>query len=114
MERREFKGNVVSTTLSASLSNSATSISLTDGSTFPTGSSDKFVIVIDRGTPSEEKVLITSRTTNTLTVSSRGYDGVPAVAHSNSATVDHILDATSVQDMNITTYDTQVLLWVGI
>ena len=114
MERREFLGNVVSTTLSASLSNTATSISLTDGSTFPTGSSDKFVIVIDRGTINEEKILIASRSANTLTVSSMGYDGIVAVAHSNNATVDHILDATSVQDMNTTTYDTQVLLWVGI
>ena len=114
MERREFLGNVVSTTLSASLSNVATSISLTDGSTFPTGSSNNFVIVIDRGLVTEEKILIASRSANTLTVSSRGYDGIVAVSHSNSATVDHILDATSVQDMNTTTYDTQVLLWVGI
>jgi hypothetical protein len=114
MERREFLGNVVSTTLSASLSNVATSISLTDGSTFPTGSSNNFVIVIDRGLVTEEKILIASRSANTLTVSSRGYDGIAAVAHSNSATVDHILDATSIQDMNTTTYDTQVLLWVGI
>jgi len=114
MERREFLGNVVSTTLSASLSNTATSISLTDGSTFPTGSSNNFVIVIDRGLVTEEKILIASRSANTLTVSSRGYDGIVAVAHSNNATVDHILDATSVQDMNTTTYDTQVLLWVGI
>ena len=65
-------------------------------------------------TINEEKILIASRSTNTLTASSRGYDGVVAVAHNSGATVDHILDATSIQDMNTTTYDTQVLLWVGI
>jgi hypothetical protein len=114
MQRREFLGNVVSTTLSANISNSASSIDLVDGSTFPTGSSNPFVIVIDRGTVNEEKILISSRSSNTLTVSSRGYDGIAAVAHSSGASVDHILDATSVQDMNTTTYDNKILIWAGI
>lgn len=114
MQRREFLGNVVSTTLSANITNSDTSIGLVDGSTFPTGSSNPFVIIIDRGTINEEKILISSRSSNTLTASSRGYDGVGAVAHLSGATVDHILDATSLQDMNTTTYDNKILLWVGL
>lgn len=114
MQRREFLGNVVSTTLSANITGSATSISVVDGSTFPTGSSNPFVIIIDRGTINEEKILISSRSTNTFTASSRGYDGVAAVPHSSGASVDHILDATSLQDMNTTTYDNKVLLWIGV
>lgn len=48
MLRREFRGSVISTTLSGGISDTDLSIALTDGSTFPTGSSNPFVIVIDR------------------------------------------------------------------
>lgn len=105
MARREFLGSVVETTTTGSLTSTDTSISLTDGSTFPAGSTSPFVIVIDRGTGSEEKVLITSRSSNTLTVSQRGYDGTTATTHSSGANVDHVLDATSVQDMNTSIND---------
>lgn len=114
MQRREFLGNVVSTTLSANISNSDTSISLVDGTSFPSGSTSPFVIIIDRATVNEEKILISSRSANTLTVASRGYDGIAAVSHSTGATVDHVLDATSLQDMNTTTYDNKILLWIGV
>jgi len=113
MLRREILGNVVSTTINVALTNVGTSISLLNGTTFPTGATAPFVIVIDRGTINEEKILVASRSANTLTVSSRGYDGTPAVAHANAATVDHVLDATTIQDMNTTVYDTELLLWVN-
>lgn len=114
MLRREILGNVISTTINVALTNSATSISLLNGTTFPTGATAPFVIVIDRGNASEEKILVQSRSANTLTVASggRGYDGTPAVAHANAATVDHVLDATTIQDMNTTVYDTELLTWV--
>lgn len=114
MRRMEFLGAVQETTLSSSISNSDTSISLVDGSTYPTGSMGSFVIVIDRGNPSEEKILCSARSSNTLTVSERGYDGTAAFAHSSGALVDHVLDATAVQDMNTTTYDNHVLSWMGV
>lgn len=113
MLRREFSGAVLRTTLSANISNSVTSIAVVDGSTYPTGV-NQFVIVIDRGISTEEKILITSRSTNTFTVDTRGYDGSVAVAHSSGAFVDHVLDATAVQDMNTTTYDNEVLVWMGV
>jgi hypothetical protein len=114
MERREIIGNVVATTLSVQLSNSATSISLTDGSTFPSGTSSQFVVAIDRGLINEEKILCSSRSTNTITVAQRGYDGTSAQAHNSGAVIDHVLDANAIQDMNMVTYDNQVLMWVGI
>lgn len=115
MERREFVGNAEEAFLSANISNSDTSISVVDGSTFPTGSSgNPFVIVIDRGQEIEEKVLCSSRSANTFTVIQRGYDGPPAQAHSAGAKINHILDATTVQDMNTTTYDNHVLSWMGV
>jgi hypothetical protein len=113
MLRREFSGSVLRTNLSSSISNTETSISVTDGSTYPTGV-NPFVIVIDRGISSEEKILISSRSSNTLTVYTRGYDGTTAVAHTSGAFVDHVLDAAVVQDMNTTTYDNEVLVWMGV
>lgn len=113
MKRREVLGSVVKTTLSSGISDSASSISVDDGSTFPTGSDNPFVIVINRGRVNEEKILVTSRSTNTFTVAQRGYDGVPANSHLSGSEVDHVLDAESIQDMNKTTYDNQILYWVG-
>ena len=113
MLRREFSGAVLRTTLSASISNSASSISVVDGSTYPSGA-NPFVIVLDRGNASEEKVLIASRASNTLTVAERAYDGTVANAHTSGSFVDHVLDAAVIQDMNTTTYDNEVLVWMGV
>ena len=111
--RREFSGAVLQTSLASSLSNSATSFTVADGSTYPSGS-NPFVVVIDRGVNTEEKILISSRSINVFTVSQRGYDGTTAVAHNSGAFVDHVLDASTIQDMNTTTYDNEVLVWMGV
>lgn len=113
MLRREFNGAVLQTTLSASLSDSAVSFSVTDGSTYPSGN-NPFVIVVDRANSDEEKILISTRSSNTFTVSERGYDGTTAKAHASLAHVDHVLDASVLQDMNTTTYDNEVLMWMGV
>ena len=113
MLRREFSGAVLRTSLSANISNSSSSISVVDGSTYPNGN-NPFVIVIDRGNSSEEKVLIASRASNTLTVEERGYDGTTANAHASGAFIDHVLDATVIQDMNTTTYDNEILVRMGV
>ena len=111
--RRQFSGSVLQTALSSSLNNAATSFTVTDGSTYPVGV-NPFVIVIDRGVATEEKILILSRASNVFTVSQRGYDGTTAVAHNSGALVDHVLDANVIQDMNTTTYDNEVLVWMGV
>jgi len=115
MLRREFLGSVVATTLSSNVSNSASTIGVVDGSTFPTGSSgNPFVIVVSRGTPNEEKVLISSRTANLLTVQQRGYDGTVASNHTAPSSVDHVLDALTIQDMNRSTYDNEINIWMAV
>lgn len=114
MKRREFLGSVEETTLDGSITNSATSILLVDGSTFPTGSTSPFVVVIDRGNASEEKILCSARSSNTLTASERGYDGTTAVSHTSGSNVDHVLDAETVQDMNTTVYDNHIFTWMGV
>ena len=113
MLRREFSGAVLRTTITANISNSASSISVLDGSTYPSGN-NPFVIVVDRGYSDEEKILISSRSSNTLSVQLRGYDGTTAVAHTSGAYVDHVLDAAVIQDMNTTTYDNEILVWMGV
>ena len=111
--RREFSGAALRTNLSANISNSASSISVSDASSYPTGV-HPFVIVVDRGTASEEKILSASRASNTFNVEERGYDGTTAVAHTTGAFIDHVLDASVIQDMNTTTYDNEVLVWMGV
>jgi hypothetical protein len=114
MIRREFVGNALRTTLSANISNSATSFSGVNGSSFPTGDNNPFVISIGRGTALEEKILCSSRSSNTFTVSERGYDGTTASEHTIGESIDHVLDATVIQDMNTVTNDTSIIAWMGI
>lgn len=114
MERREFTGATISEALTANISNSDSSFSVTSGVSFPSGSTNPFVVSIGRGTVNEEKILISSRSGNTFTVSSRGYDGTTAVAHTAGEYVDHVLDATAIQSMNKYSYDTVILTWMGL
>lgn len=94
---KEYTGGAVATTLATTITNVSTSIVLTTGATFPNGATAPFVIVLDPGTATEEKVLCTSRSVNTLTVLNRGYDGTSAQAHTAGAVVQHVLDAYSIQ-----------------
>lgn len=115
MLRREFLGSVVATTLSSNVGIFDSTITVVDGSTFPTGASgNPFVIVISRGTPIEEKMLISSRTGNVLTVKQRGYDGTVASSHTIPTSVDHVLDALTIQDMNRSTYDNEINIWMAV
>lgn len=96
---KDFDGGAQKTTLTAALNNSATSFSVVDGSTFPPGSSP-FVVVIDRGLATEEKILISSRVTNSFNVLERAYDGSSAQNHALGAIVEHALDAYTVEQAN--------------
>jgi len=115
MLKREFLGSVVATTLLSNVSNVASSFSVVDGSTFPTGSSgNPFVIVVSRGTAAEEKILISSRAGDSFTIQQRGYDGTTAQNHTAPSSVDHVLDALTIQDMNTTTYDNEISIWMAV
>lgn len=99
MARRSYRGNSVGTTLSVGATSSDTSLTLTDASSFPTGTFP-FVVTLDFGQAGEEKVLATSRSGNVLTGVSRGYDGTAATAHSAGSTVRHTLSATDLDEAN--------------
>lgn len=98
-ERRTFKGNVAYTiTLSGDINSSVTSISVSDGSTLPDGSGGPFTVTIDPG-GTEEKVRVTARTGNTLTVS-RAYDGTAAASHVSGVKVLHTITALDLDESN--------------
>jgi hypothetical protein len=83
-------GNEAATTLSSTLTNSATTISVSDGSVFDaTGG----YAIIDEGTSSEEVVYIESVSGNTLTVSTdgRGKADTSAVSHEAGAAITDIV-----------------------
>lgn len=86
---KEQLKNASQTTLNGAITNSATSITVTDGSVFP--SAGNFRLIID-----SEILLCSARSTNTLTVA-RGQEGTTAASHSDGATVTHIVTAASVQ-----------------
>lgn len=96
---KDFDGGAQKTSLTASMNNSATSFSVSDGSTFPPGS-NPFVVVIDRGLATEEKILIASRLGNSFNVLERAYDGSSAQNHALGAVVEHVLDAFTVEQAN--------------
>lgn len=114
MQRREFVGAALSTTLSSNVANSAMSITIGSGSSFPTGANNPFAIIASRGEIVEEKMLVSSRSGNVLTISVRGYDNTTAQNHVTGAVVDHVLDSNTIQSMNTYTYDTAILQWMGI
>ena len=97
MARREYKGAATPTTLAATITNSATSLTITDATNWPTGS---FSLVIDPGLAGEEKVLATSRTGTTVTLTTRGYDNTSASSHVSGAVIYPVPTAIDFDEAN--------------
>lgn len=100
---KSFDGGAQTTTLSSGFTSGGATLSVTNGTSFPDGSSGPFVIVIDRGLASEEKFLIDTKagsTPATFTIQQAGYDGTSAVSHNIGATVEHCLDAYTIEQAN--------------
>lgn len=102
MARREHAGGAQDTTLVGDITSSATSITITSGTGWPTGSGGKFWVAIDPDTASEEHILVNARSGTGLTVASsadRGLDGTTAQSHSSGAVVRHIFAAVEADNM---------------
>ena len=113
--RREYVGGAQSARLTANLGGTTSdlTISCNDLSNWPTGVGSKpFYVVIDRGTVSEEKILCSSRSGNTLTVynvggnNGRGADDTSITAHSSNAVIEHVFTATDADEANAHVNDT--------
>ena len=89
MSRREVFQNNTSDTLSASCISTDLTISVATGSKFP--ATGDFHVLVD-----SEIMLVTARSTNTLTVV-RGQEGTTAAAHSSAAVITLIWTVGSMQ-----------------
>lgn len=101
--RRDYAGGAVPTTITGSINSSALSIALTASTGWPAGVNGPFYVVIDRGLSTEEKILVASRTSLTLTVSgtgNRGVDGTTAQSHAAGAVIEHCSTAIDDDEAN--------------
>ena len=107
MPRKEVAGAAPRTSLSGAITNVALSMTLSSGTGYPTGASYPFVLVIDPGLSTEEKVLCTSRSGTSVTIDAagRGYDSTTAQSHADGAYVEHVLDAASIEEFFAFKYD---------
>lgn len=103
MARREYKGAATPTTLVSGITNSATSLTLTDSTNWPTGS---FSLVIDPGLAGEEKILATSRTGTVVTLTTRGYDNTTSASHLAGAIIYPVPTAIDFDEANAHTVAT--------
>ena len=102
--RREYSGGGATTALSASMSSSDVTFTIVNATGWPGSPAANFMVVIDRGTPAEEKILCSANASTTVTVATRGYDGTSAAAHSSGATVSLCAGAIDFDEANQITH----------
>jgi hypothetical protein len=100
---RKYSSISVETTLLATISNSATSMTVASGTgsallggvTLDPGNVDIFTVAIDVDTQNEEVVYVTAASTDTLTIV-RNQAGTSAISHTAGATVKHVLTSADL------------------
>lgn len=97
---REYAGGAKRTQLVGDITAASTTFTVTDATGWPTGATGAFAIAFELGVAGEEKVLVQSRSGNTLTVAAggRGYDGTTAASHQSGANVDHVITAIDIRE----------------
>jgi len=97
MTAQQFKGDSLQTQLTLGINATDATMTVDDASSLPTAN---FTIVLGRGTVTEEKVFVTSRTATVLSGCTRGYDDTTQAAHAADTTVDHCVTAKWFQAMD--------------
>jgi hypothetical protein len=100
---KSFGGGAQTTTLLTGFIIDNPSLTVVNGTSFPDGASSPFVIVVDRGLATEEKFLIdtkTGATPATFLIQQAGYDGTSKSNHNAGATIEHCLDAYTIEQAN--------------
>lgn len=111
MARRSYAGGAAALTLTGGTL-AAGGLSFTTAGTYtgwPDGSGGKFLVVIDRGAATEEKLFCSARVTNTFTVAAvgdRGKDGTTAQNHLVNAPIEHVVGAIDLDEANAHVNDT--------
>ena len=93
---RYYSAIAQDTTLSAPATNSATSLTVSATTGFPT--SYPYILAVDYGASAEELVNVTAAAGLTLTVT-RAFNGSSAVAHSTGAVVRHVIVAQDMSEL---------------
>lgn len=110
--RREYVGGAQTARLTTALGNTTGDLTIycNDLTNWPTGTGGRpFYVVIDRGTSSEEKILCSTRSSNTLTVyddgitTGRAADDTGITSHSINAIIEHVFTATDADEANAVT-----------
>ena len=99
--KRSYAGAAAACTLTSSISSGDTSLTLTGTvSGWPDTSGGSFHMVIDPGLSTEEKILVGSRSTGSLSSITRGVDGTSAASHTAGATCYPVFTATDADQAN--------------
>jgi hypothetical protein len=109
LQRITHSGIAPPTSLTSSISATDTTFQVSSGTGYPTGAAGPFVLDIDAGTSSEEKILCSSLSGTTVTVAAggRGWDGTTATAHAvNPNGVTHVCSSAELDDANAHIYVT--------
>jgi len=113
MALKEFAGNAPATRLAGTLAQGTTTnfaVITNGGGGYPTGATAPFVVVIDRNTSLEEKILVNTRAGDTFgsggTGLTRGYDNTAPQTHQAQAVVEHVYDAASATEASAHTNTT--------
>lgn len=96
MSARNYSSTAIETTLTSSVTDSATSIVVASLTGYP---SAPFTIIVDENTAAEEVMTVTAIAGLTLTVT-RGVDGTVAASHSTGAVVRHGVSARDFREPN--------------
>lgn len=96
---KQFTGTAIVANLSAGITGTPTTFSVSSATGFPTGSGGvPFCVTVDRGKATEERILCSAQASGIFTIQTRGFDGTAQVDHANGATVEHTIDADSMND----------------
>jgi hypothetical protein len=114
--RKGFAGAPVVTAIVGSMSptvpgaGATFSIALATGWTF---TATPFVVVVDRGGATEEKILCSAIAGTTVTVGQRGYDSTTGQSHNPGAEILPVLDSVVVDEANLAAENYPALFWMG-
>jgi hypothetical protein len=100
MTRRDYAGGARKALLTGALTTDTLTIACDDLSGWPTGGPGPFYAVIDRDTASEEKLLCSTRTGNSLTVIQRGADSTTPKSHIAGAEIQHVFTSVDADEAN--------------
>jgi len=99
--RRSYAGAAPACTLTNNVASGDTSMSLTgDTTNWPSTANGPFFMVIDPGLATEEKILVITRSTGSLSSVTRGADGTIASAHNAGANCYPVFTAIDADQAN--------------